>query len=370
MANLATKEPAVDESLVETAPISTTGVLRRAGACLLDYFVTSALFILISTLFPATLPSFVEIVVATGVYYTLCHSWLGQGQSFGKKLLSLRVYSRAPETVFLSLTSSALRFLCSLGVLIFLIEVPPEIYRRTAYSASLPILELHMLPALLLLTINAALVLLTPLQLTLHDRIVGSFVAKSKKAPSLPANTEFYLLEANKLLVPKSLLYTGILVSFTSALLMWSWGVFVPTQLSSLIEKRYVIEHYNPAIRVADIRFGDQPNSVSLDALALKEISSAEEKLMAEAIGRIVGESFNKPRSTSYLIETQKNENQKPANPTNALEKAQVQEITPTNTPAVTPNQAKTLLIRFIKRPTGSASESAPEVHTVILPST
>ncbi len=273
----AAAEPTVPE-------MARAGLVLRGVALLIDYLVTVALFAVGSALLPV-LPSLAVSLGSGALYFSLCHSFLGQGQSFGKKLIGLRVISGGGVAMYLTPGRALLRYLAFIGGLMLLVEIPPVLFRAGGIAAAPWILQLPMLAALLWLMLDAGTMLSDPAFRTLHDRIAGSIVVRSRAVPTIAARQRFHerlmTVPLQSVTVRRAILAQSSLI----AVMLWGWGIILPKPIENIARYQFVLERSFPDLRVATMSYDGSAKKLSLDLLALVEQPAADEE---EAAHRVV----------------------------------------------------------------------------------
>ena len=227
-------------------------VLSRLVAAFIDYVLLLALLFLSRNLSAASpLLRFLSIFLSSAGYYSLCHSFIGRGQTLGKKAFGLRVIREGTDgRTHLSPIEAFVRFLGIFGALILLAEIPPLLYRSTAFSGSVYLIEFHMLLAMMLVFSNLGLLFFDPLRRGLHDFILPTRVVMSPK--TLEERSLAQSAIETKRLSP----ILGI--ACLAALCFWGFGLSALGELRGLQEVRYTLEKRFEVELVSFSRSGDK----------------------------------------------------------------------------------------------------------------
>lgn len=267
-----------------SSSISPAGLASRALALGADYVVTVLLLILSSAATGASVPPFALSFITGSLYFTLCHSRLGQGQSFGKKLLGLRVIRERNGALFLSPLSAFGRYCGFLGGLLLVAEIPPLVFRAQEVVAPVWMLQLHMLVALVWIMFSGGLAVVDHGHRALHDRLTGSLVVRARRLPALDARET--LRQALVSTPPRAKTFRLVLAgqSIFVAVLMWVWGIVLPVPLERAMRYQYRFEHAFPGLQVAVAQYDSSGKRLAVDLLALTPIPQEQQQHKAEEV--------------------------------------------------------------------------------------
>ncbi|MCB0323082.1 MAG: RDD family protein [Bdellovibrionales bacterium] len=265
------------EPLVAAPPTS------RALALLVDYFtVSAAYFFLASHTAYSDWQFLVPLSIGT-LYFSVGYSSVTGGRTLGKRVFGLKVLSYRPATGAMdeiSLQRSFFRYGCGLGALILLAELPPLVYRLYAIVASSLLLEAHMLLAMIWFFVDIAFALFHPLGRSLHDCLVGTWVAR------LPGELDpeaAHVLKASTAL-SKSRIGAAVVAGIGTAFVLWSLGRVHDGSLGRLPEQRYRLEQSFP-LRIVSLE-PQADRQLAIHALLLAE--APEPRTLAQALGDFI----------------------------------------------------------------------------------
>lgn len=223
--------------------ISAAPFLTRLMAGLLDYVVITAVYIFAVAKLNSPDYSFLIALVAGSIYYSLCHSSYGGGQTLGKRVFSLYVLSSLP----LSITRAFFRYLLTIGVIILIIEIPHLLFRQFSLVANSILFEIPMGIGLCYFFSNFAQVLLNKHSRGVHDLLSNTAVVYANKRPenilfpqilsNLPVNPLWATFPALRFR------YLRWIVSPIVALLLWLISIQRDPGLSDISANRFRLEN-------------------------------------------------------------------------------------------------------------------------------
>lgn len=248
----------------------------RVLAALIDYAIC---FGITSLALRSGVPigwGFAVSLLLGAVYFGTGNSRLLGGQTLGKRVFGIRVREGGPLRPAPSFMRAIARYLVSFGAIVVLAELPPTLFRATAFSGPLWLVELHMFFALWWSFVLAATAIADSQHRGIHDRIADTLVlrpgALGITAPLDQSRVRYRL-------------WGSFAAATAIALLLWVPGISIPEPARSLQAHRYSIESELPLLLAS---FELQGETLKLQMVLTGTSSTEELEQYADWLDRFI----------------------------------------------------------------------------------
>ena len=255
----------------EVKLVQAAGVPPRFLSAIIDYFVINAVGALFSKLSFLSEGAFILTFLVSALYFSVGDSSFLQGQTLGRRVMSLRVIPYGRQQKYLGFLSAFWRFFFCYGIIILLAEVPPIYFRQNAVVASSYFLEVHMLAVMVYFSLNTMFLVFGSNYQAIHDRIAGSIVIRGS------IEDDAFIAPLRGRIPHVTILLAGSFVG----IFLWAMGINNDGLAGAIQEHRYEIENQMP-VRISSVYKHLNKTTVHLEYL--KPVTPGPEDKTPQAV--------------------------------------------------------------------------------------